>query len=201
MTKFNKIGLEQLKDLGFYGSNKKLLVRCTCGKELAMWASHFYRGSNSCECTKNRKKERLYSIWMNMKSRCNNTNSPSHAFYGNKGISVCVQWENNYYAFREWSLNNGYKDELSIDRIDFNGNYKPSNCRWVNTIIQNTNKSNNVNFTLGVEVKCFKHWCKTLGLNYKSEHTFLSRNGKEKSLERLKKAIWYIEREIKNETL
>ena len=78
-----------------------------------------------------------------MKTRCNNPNSSNYARYGARGIKVCDEWSNSAAKFADWAYANGYSDELSIDRIDNDGDYEPSNCRWVTPHQQNLNKSSN----------------------------------------------------------
>ena len=77
-----------------------------------------------------------------MRQRCNNPNRHDYKRYGGRGIAVCKEW-NDYSTFRNWAIANGYNDNLSIDRIDVNGNYEPSNCRWVDNIVQANNVRNN----------------------------------------------------------
>ena len=84
--------------------------------------------------------KRLYSIWQNMKQRCHNSNNPKWEYYGGKGIKVCSEWYTDFKAFEKWALNNGYADNLEIDRIDNNGNYESSNCQWL-THSQNCHKT------------------------------------------------------------
>ena len=86
------------------------------------------------------RENRLKNIWHGMKQRCYNPNRPNYRYYGGRGITICDEWLNSFQAFSAWSMDNGYQDELSIDRIDYNGNYEPSNCRWVSMKGQAENK-------------------------------------------------------------
>lgn len=82
----------------------------------------------------------LYRRWIDMKSRCYNKNNCNYKYYGGRGIKVCDEWVHNFKNFEKWALENGYKKELSLDKINNNGNYEPNNCRWVNQRVQNINK-------------------------------------------------------------
>ena len=82
----------------------------------------------------------LYSRWNNMKSRCHNPNNPSYKDYGARGITVCDEWRNDFKAFYDWSMANGYQDDLTIDRTDNDRGYSPDNCRWVTMEVQCTNR-------------------------------------------------------------
>lgn len=83
---------------------------------------------------------RIYRIWQSMKSRCYYKNNKCYSCYGGRGISICSEWISDFNTFANWALTHGYKDNLSIDRIDVNGNYEPGNCRWVTMAEQQKNK-------------------------------------------------------------
>lgn len=87
-----------------------------------------------------RSKHRLYPTWTMINARCYNPNTMGYDRYGGRGIKVCDEWHNNFYAFEEWAMANGWKEGLSIDRIDNDGNYEPSNCRWTDPKTQATNR-------------------------------------------------------------
>lgn len=84
-------------------------------------------------------KTKLYSRWAGMRSRCNNPNEPAYPNYGGRGISVCEEW-NDYVSFKSWAMENGYDESLTLERIDVNGNYEPSNCCWATRSTQSSNR-------------------------------------------------------------
>lgn len=140
-----------IEDLGMMypkkDSNRKLrfgLYKCFCGNEFkAMTQSIKSNKRKSCGCLvgarSGQSKERLYNILRKMKERCYSENSQSYKFYGEKGITICNEWLMSYSSFKSWALLNGYDDNLQIDRKDNDGNYEPSNCRWVNRNVQARN--------------------------------------------------------------
>lgn len=127
------------------------LCRCECGAVIPVLASNLQRGqSRSCGCLRRdmasdlHKRHgltgtRIHRIWKQMRQRCQNPNTRSYADYGGRGIAVCAEWD-AFEAFREWSLANGYRDDLSIDRIDNDAGYSSDNCRWATSAEQAQNK-------------------------------------------------------------
>lgn len=126
------------------------------------------------QATHKQSNTRLYGIWCAMKRRCNNKNTIAYADYGGRGIQVCDEWLNNYVAFMEWALSNGYSEILSIDRIDNDGNYEPSNCRWVDSVAQVANRRSNVVYTYNSESHIISEWASIFGIPYKTLHYRLS---------------------------
>lgn len=112
------------------------------------------------------KNQRIYNIWRAIIHRCYSTNDKQYRYYGGKNIKVCTEWLNNYELFQLWALENGYADDLTIDRIDSNKDYCPENCRWATLKEQANNKSNNKFIEYMGEIKTLAQWCEILGLNY-----------------------------------
>ena len=100
-----------------------------------------------------------------MKSRCQNPNVPCFDRYGSRGIRICKEWIESYENFKKWSLQNGYSDKKTIDRIDNNGDYCPENCRWVDDNVQRNNKRNNHYLTFNGETKTISEWSKVTGIS------------------------------------
>lgn len=111
----------------------------------------------------------LHNAWLRMRRRCSDTSYEHYNRYGGRGISVCKEWE-SYTAFRDWALSHGYKEGLELDRIDNNGNYEPSNCRWATRTAQMRNRSNTIYVELNGERKPLVEFCEIYGVNYKTAH-------------------------------
>ena len=99
----------------------------------------------------------LHNLWMNMKQRCSNPRNKRAERYSQRGILVCFEWS-VYETFRDWAVSHGYEPGLQIDRIDNDGNYEPNNCRFVEPIAQQNNRSDNIHLTLFGETKTLAQW-------------------------------------------
>jgi len=121
------------------------------------------------------KDTRLFRVWNNMLSRCYNPNATGYKNYGARGITVCDEWRNDFKAFYDWAMSHGYSDDLTIDRINNDSNYEPTNCRWVDSKTQSTNRSNNHYVTIDGETKTLREWCDYYFINYHTVQDRLKR--------------------------
>ena len=157
--KLNLIGnqfgkLTVIKYAGTKNNRTAWLCKCECGNYTTVIGKNLKNGNTkSCGClhvenarklfTKHGKSHtRVYHIYSNILKRCTNTSNKDYKYYGGRGIAVCDEWKDNFQAFYDWSMSNGYKDNLTIDRINNDGNYEPSNCRWTTMKQQARNKRN-----------------------------------------------------------
>ena len=159
------------------------LCRCDCGETRIVRGSHLTgKNTRSCGCldrevvSKNAIKHgmrysRLYNIWGKMKERCFNPNADNYRHYGGKGIKVCDEWL-TFEGFYEWAKSSGYRDDLTIDRINVFGNYCPDNCRWATMREQANNTTRNHTITIRNETKTVQGWADEVGI---SRSTILSR--------------------------
>lgn len=149
---------------------------CDCGKDCLIRASALTRTKErqkSCGCmlasfggTKHGLYHtRLHKTWSNMKTRCFNPNCKRYMDYGGRGITVCDEWKNDFLVFYKWAINNGYSDELTLDRINNDGNYEPSNCRWAEPFTQRINRRDVHLITYNGETLTAKEWSKRIGGN------------------------------------
>lgn len=109
---------------------------------------------------------RIHRIWSNLKQRCYNPKRPDFKYYGERGITVCDEWKDDFRAFYNWAMSNGYQDDLTLDRIDSDGNYEPSNCRWVTMKVQTNNKRCNIRVVVDGKEKSLKELSNETGIKY-----------------------------------
>ena len=174
----------------FQGEGKRKRVfwkcKCECGKEFVRRADQIKAKNiyKSCGCYREKvlaannfkinnpnkshglSKTRLYKIYSKIKERCYYEKYPEYHLYGGRGIVMCDEWKDDFMNFYNWSINNGYNDSLSIDRIDFNGDYEPNNCRWADDITQGNNKRNNIVLTHNGMTMTMPEWARYLNLPY-----------------------------------
>ena len=140
---------------------------CDCGNVTCVIGSKLTNEhTKSCGCIRKdgtkkpayshgKSRSRLYRIWSNIKTRCKNENAENYKYYGGKGIAICEEWSKSFQAFYDWSITNGYKDDLTIDRKDSDCNYCPENCQWI-TQSENATRAN------------VKRWADSSGIEVRS---------------------------------
>lgn len=158
--------------------NGMVSVKCKCGTVKEVKYYDLQHGKIvSCGCwnrerttkmntTHNQSHNRIYMTWQDMKKRCYSVKNKGYHNYGGRGIKVCEEWKNDFQSFYDWAMANGYTDELTIDRIDVNGNYEPNNCRWATIKEQGFNRRNNHLLTFNGVTKTMMEWSMETGLNY-----------------------------------
>lgn len=151
------------------------LCDCECGNTKEAKARDLSRGSTkSCGClqrdvaknihkTHGLSNTRIHSIWMHTRDKCTKPNNKRYKDYGGRGIKVCDEWMNDFMNFYNWSMQNGYQDNLTLDRIDVDGNYEPDNCRWADNDVQAHNKRLDKLYTYNDKTLSVRDWCKEIG--------------------------------------
>lgn len=180
---FGKLTIKERK-----GSSKDgcmvFLCICECGNSIETVSSYLKTGSRSnCETCRQKlvldnirkvsiknkthgmTNTRLYNIWRKIKDRCNNPNNSKYHIYGGRGITYHLEWR-KFEPFLHWALSNGYSNNLTIDRINTNGDYSPSNCRWVPTKIQANNRRNNIKIRYLGEERTISEWSDYLDIPF-----------------------------------
>lgn len=171
------------------GKNATWLCQCDCGNKkivtkVALTSGH--SKSCGCYCSEVSKQlikplherhrdeypkiERLFRIWIKMRNRCYNPQNDGYKNYGGRGIDICLEWS-NFYEFQEWALNAGYSPDLTLDRINVNGNYCPENCRWVSIKRQSRNKRKTIYLTLDGVRKPMADWADEIGISWRTLHS------------------------------
>jgi hypothetical protein len=162
---------------------------CDCGSETRVLSTNLIRNhTKSCGCLRTEKvtdmnrthgmrHERLYSIWTDMKTRCNNPKKDMYYAYGGKGIRVCDEWEKDFLCFHKWAMENGYGINLTIERKDNSEGYGPLNCKWATTLEQSRNRSVSLTLTDGKGCCSLKELSNKHKINYHTLYSKLKRNG------------------------
>lgn len=189
---------ERLTVISFEGRNKEyrplLKCICDCGNVIIANYKLLKNGHvKSCGCLKKDlstiinhkhgcakdkntgKKVKLYGVWCSMKERCYNPHSKPFRYYGEKGVTVCAEWVDDFSVFQDWALSNGYNEALSIDRINSNGDYSPENCRWATRITQSRNRSCIKSIEMNGDLKTIPEWSDLTGLSTRTINQRLRR--------------------------
>jgi hypothetical protein len=150
--------------------NRCVTLQCECGKIKEVKTTNLFRFvSKSCGCHKPKSQgtrdDKLYHVWHAIRSRIFNPESPSYLDYGGRGLTMDIGWSQDFIIFRKWALENGYKEGLTIDRIDNDIGYCPSNCRWTTQYHQSRNKRSNVLITLNGKTQILADWCKEMNIH------------------------------------
>lgn len=166
--------------------------QCDCGNVKSIRSDGLLSGAvQSCGCMKreqdrtnltaNHKHKmshtRPYEIWQGMKKRCYNPHDARYDRYGGRGITVCDEWREDFSVFYKWALENGYADNLTIDRIDNDKGYSPDNCRWADAETQCRNRSSNIKITIGNATKTLTEWCEIFEVDRATIQARYNRNG------------------------
>ena len=165
------------------------LCKCECGNEKTVSGNKLRSGNTkSCGCMQKefldgrlRRKHgltnsKLYATWENMKHRCGDPKNWMYPNYGGRGIKVCEEWLDSS-IFIEWALSHGYKEGLTIERIDVNGNYEPSNCKWIELKEQYLNRTDSHLLTAFGKTQTLKEWAEETGLNYNTIERRINKYG------------------------
>lgn len=168
--------------------------KCDCGNEVSVRGSALRGGrTRSCGCLQKDKarsnilnynqsekyvaptnkkhggaNSKLYKVWCGIKARCYQKGNDHYDLYGGRGIYMCDEWKNDFAPFRDWAEKNGYSDNLTIDRVDVNGNYSPDNCRWITQKGQVRNRRVTLFYEHDGVSKPFAEWCEEYGVPYKT---------------------------------
>lgn len=161
--------------------------QCDCGNVVTVRGHNLKQGiTNSCGCSRHdprpyRKthgmsRTRLYRIWSLMRNRCECKTARTYPQYGGRGITLCEEWKDPETFFK-WAMENGYQENLTIDRIDNDGGYCPENCRWVTMDVQSNNTRNNRFMTINGRTQTLAQWCREYDMGYKMVYNRITNLG------------------------
>lgn len=162
------------------GKNVRWLCRCDCGSEHVVYGQNLRNGSvKSCGCqahpqTHGMTGSRIYQTWASMHARCNSPSYWARKHYADKGITICEDWK-RFEAFRDWAMQNGYTDNLTLDRKDNSKGYEASNCRFISIADQQRNKSNHTFLSYNGKTQALYQWASELGLKKSTICTRIAR--------------------------
>lgn len=169
--------LEVLYRAGEIGKRTKYVCKCECGNSIIVYGCNLVTGATaSCGCARKESAaklrfshgkwgSRLYRCWRNMIDRCNNPKNKEYRNYGGRGICVCQEWESSFETFYLWAMSNGYRDDLTIERIDVDSGYSPKNCTFADYHVQSRNRTNNRKITFRGETMVITDWAKEVGIS------------------------------------
>lgn len=150
---------------------QRWLCQCDCGNTVIVRSDGLVSGhTKGCGCenarrtTHGKADTKLFKVWTGMKQRCFNPKDYAYPNYGGRGVTICAEWSNDFSTFYEWSVTHGYKEGLSIDRIDVNGNYCPENCRWATPLQQMRNRRNTVYLEFEGSRHSLTEWSEITGI-------------------------------------
>lgn len=165
--------------------SKKWICKCDCGTTKEIRSSDLRFGKvTSCGCRKDEKtSERfkkhgmsgtlIYDVWRSIKQRCYNPRNKDFPNYGGRGILMDPQWKEDFTTFHHWAVSNGYREGLTIERVDPNGNYEPSNCSWIENEEQANNRRNSIRYEYQGQSLTIRELSEKLNMNYNTLRDYL----------------------------
>ena len=165
-------------------NKRRWLCRCDCGNTLITTTQNLRKGdTKSCGCFKHDSTvarmlkhgdtgTHLYNVWKAKRKRCYNDRNTDYKYYGGRGIRVCDELNSDFESFKRWAVSHGYSPELTIDRINSDKDYSPSNCRWITMKSQCNNRRNNITYSFNNETHTLSEWSEIADIPY---HTLYMR--------------------------
>ena len=178
--RFGRLTVQYRVDNGPRGETRWLCL-CDCNNTVIVTTGKLRSGhTQSCGCMRDQSHlihgetgTPLFLEWCGIRNRCNDSNNP---YYGARNISVCNEWNNDYIAFRDWSLEHGYKEGLTIDRLNNDMGYEPDNCKWSTAKQQANNRRSNLYYEYNNEIHTLMEWCEILNLPYGTIYSRIHRD-------------------------